>query len=123
MTRINVSIPPAELVMQHLLAEHREMVRIPNAITSGRANLSNIPSKFTLGPGHVKFFYDKQLFLRNRYDAVYLECIKRGYNVKCYRDAWDNVPAHLMNDYTPTPADDVIIRQRIKERLQDMGLS
>jgi hypothetical protein len=31
MTRINVAIPPAELTMRHLLAEHREIKRIPRA--------------------------------------------------------------------------------------------
>jgi hypothetical protein len=38
MTRINL-IPVNELTDQHLLAEHREIKRIPNVILSGRYNL------------------------------------------------------------------------------------
>lgn len=34
MTRINL-IAPAELCDQHLLAEHRELTRIPNAVAKG----------------------------------------------------------------------------------------
>ena len=89
MTRINVGIPPAKLSRQHLLAEHREIKKIPNMIRSGRANLDNIPEKFCLGKGHVKFFYDKLNTLYWRYLEVYKECIKRGYNVVNYEDCWD----------------------------------
>jgi hypothetical protein len=32
MTRINTGIPPKELTDKHLLAEHREIKRIPNCI-------------------------------------------------------------------------------------------
>ena len=32
MTRINVGIPPADLVNQHLIAEHREIKRIAVAL-------------------------------------------------------------------------------------------
>ena len=61
MTRINVAIPVEELTREHLISEHREIKRIPNMIKSGRAKIKNIPPKFKLGPGHVKFFYDKLL--------------------------------------------------------------
>ena len=63
MTRINVGIPPAELVNQHLIAEHREIKRIPNCIAKGKYNMDGIPDKFKLGTGHVKFFYNKLLYL------------------------------------------------------------
>ena len=116
MTRINVSVPPKELSDRHLIAEHRELKRIPNAIRSGRAVIENIPAKFTLGKGHVKFFYDKQLFLKVRYEQLYSECINRGFKVTYYGNAWDGIPDNLMNDYSPTKGDDRIIRKRIKER-------
>jgi hypothetical protein len=35
MTRINCGIPPAELTNKHLIAEHREIIRIFNAIAEG----------------------------------------------------------------------------------------
>ena len=67
MTRINVGIPPAELVNQHLIAEHREIKRIPNCIAKGKYSMEGIPDKFKLGTGHVKFFYNKLLYLKNKH--------------------------------------------------------
>ena len=116
MTRINVGIPPAELVNQHLIAEHREIKRIPNCIAKGKYNMEGIPDKFKLGIGHVKFFYNKLLYLKNRYISLYNECIKRGFNVQNYIDAWDNIPQELMNDYKATYKDRLIIQERIYDR-------
>jgi deoxyribonuclease (pyrimidine dimer) len=117
MTRINVAIPPRELTGRHLIAEHREMKRIPNVVVRGRYNMKSVPKEFTLGKGHVAFFYDKLLYLKNRYEEVYIECKNRNYNVTYYGNAWDDVPQHLMNDYQPTKQDEQIIRQRIAEKL------
>ena len=117
MTRINVGIPPADLVNQHLIAEHREIKRIPNCVAKGKYNMEGIPKRFKLGTGHVKFFYNKLLYLKNRYISLYNECIKRGFNVQYYISAWDNVPQELMNDYKVKANDCRIIRQRINERL------
>ena len=116
MTRINVGIPPAKLTGKRLIAEHREIKRIPNCIAKGKYNMEGIPDKFKLGTGHVKFFYNKLLYLRNRYIELYKECIYRGFNVQNYISAWNNVPHKLMNDYKPTDNDRKIIKQRIKER-------
>jgi len=43
MTRINL-VPPQELCDQHLLAEHRELTRIPNAVARGRYHLRGQPA-------------------------------------------------------------------------------
>lgn len=115
MTRINAGIKPCELEGKHLLAEHREIKRIPNAIAKGKFNLVGQPLKFTLGTGHVKFFYTRLLYLKKRYESLYKECIKRGYNVTYYGNAWDDIPNEFMNDYMPTESDKTIIRQRIKD--------
>lgn len=117
MTRINCGIKPKELTNEHLLAEHREIKRVPNCISKGKYNLKGQPEKFTLGTGHVKFFYDKLLYLQNRYEEIYAECIRREFNVTYYGGAWDGVPQELMGDYKPTEEDRVIIRERISERL------
>ena len=103
MTRINVGIPPAELSREHLLAEHREIKRIPNAVSRGRFNLKGQPKEFTLGPGHVKFFYNKLLYLLNRYKEIYATCKEKKYNVQ----------DHLMGDYVPTERDIKLIKERI----------
>ena len=117
MTRINTGIPPVELTNKHLLAEHREIKRVPNCVSRGRYNPNNIPPKFTLGKGHVAFFYDKLLYLKNRYEQIYEECKRRNFDVQYWGDAWNDIPKSLMNDYTPTDEDRNIIRQRINERL------
>lgn len=116
MTRINAGIAPKQLSNKHLIAEHREIKRIPNCISKGKFNLNGQPKEFTLGTGHVKFFYDKLLYLKNRYESLYEECIKRGFNVTYYGEAWNGVPSEFMNDYTPTDRDIKIIKQRILER-------
>ena len=117
MTRINVGIHPTELTDKHLLAEHREIKRIPNCVAKGKYNMNGIPERFKLGTGHVKFFYNKLLHLRKRYIRLYEECIKRGFNVQNYIGAWNNVPEELMNDYKVKANDIRIIRERINEKL------
>ena len=117
MTRINVGIPPAELTDKHLLAEHREIKRIPNCITKGRYNMDGIPDRFKLGKGHVKFFYNKLFYLFTRYLKLYVECKSRGFNVQNYTNAWNNIPKELMGNYIPTENDRKLIQQRINEKL------
>jgi len=115
MTRINVGILPKELSNKHLIAEHREIKRIPNCISKGKYNMDGQPDRFKLGTGHVKFFYDKLSYLKDRYISLYNECIRRGFNVQSYIGAWDAVPEELMGSYTPTEDDRKLIQQRIIE--------
>ena len=117
MTRINVGIPPQELTDKHLLAEHREIKRIPNCIAKGKYNMDGIPKRFKLGKGHVKFFYNKLLYLGKRYLQLHTECIARGFNVQNYIEAWANVPMELMNNYQPSYMDRKIVQERINEKL------
>jgi len=119
MTRINIGVPVKELSKPHLIAEHRELKRIPNAIRTGKAKVKNIPPTFRMGEGHVKFFYDKLGYLKNRYEQLYLECLERKINVTYFGNAWDGIPQQLMNDYTPTENDIRIVRERIEERLKE----
>ncbi len=116
MTRINVGIPVKKLSREHLLAEHREIKRIPNCIVKGRYNIKGQPKKFKLGIGHVKFFYNKLGYLLNRYKEIYAECIRRKFDVQDYSSAWDKVPKELMGDYKPTKEDIKLIKERIKIR-------
>lgn len=119
MTRINVGVKPSLLNNKHLIAEHREIKRIPNMVSSGRAKIIDIPPKFKLGSGHVKFFYNKLGYLKNRYEEIYKECINRNFKVSYYGDCWIDIPTHLMNDYIPTEHDKNIIEERILERLNN----
>jgi len=121
MTRINVL--PAELLLsEHLLAELREITRIPNAILSGKAKIDfkAIPDRYTLGKGHVLHFYDKLGYIKIRYDQLYKEAKKRGFNVT-YKDIdYSQLsPVHhvaLMHDYIPTKEAQLLNIERICER-------
>ncbi|EFK95329.1 Pyrimidine dimer DNA glycosylase [sediment metagenome] len=117
MTRINVGINPKDLIREHLIAEHREIKRIPNMIVSGKAIIKNIPNEFTLGEGHVKFFYNKLNYLLKRYRLLYKECKKRNYKVQNYENAWNNIPKELMNNWKPKDKDINLIRKRLEEKL------
>ena len=114
-----MGILPQELPSKLLLAEHREMKRIPNCIKSGRYNLEGIPDQFTLGKGHVKFFYDKLHYLYERYITIHWECIERHFNTQDYGNCWDGLPWELYNNYTPTDRD----RQLIIDRIESKGFS
>lgn len=118
MTRINAGIPPKELTGKHLIAEHREIKRIPNVIKSGRYNLEGIPEEFCLGTGHVKFFYNKLLYLYKRYKELYEECKNRGYNVSDFSVAWEGLEkTDLWNDWAPSKEDAKIVQERINFKL------
>ena len=85
MTRINAHIPPAKLCDQHLVAEYREILRtnalaIKRARKEGKSMLKNIQQSFTLGGGHVTFFYDKLKYIHLRFDSLRSEMINRGMN-------------------------------------------
>lgn len=116
MTRINVGILSTELPDKLLLAEHREITRIPNAVKSGRAIIKSIPEKFTLGQGHVKFFYNKLLYLKKRYESLYEQCVYREFNITNKLSAFDDIPIHLFNDYEETVEDRNIIIERIESK-------
>ncbi|BGI50949.1 MAG: pyrimidine dimer DNA glycosylase/endonuclease V [Arsenophonus endosymbiont of Ceratovacuna japonica] len=117
MTRINV-IKPNELCDQHLLAEHRELTRIPNYIIKKKGNiiLSTL-IYYTLGSGHVIFFRDKLLFLYLRYKLLNKECLKRGFSIT---NKWPNDVKkyfYLWKDYQINEIDIIINKIRINERM------
>ena len=123
MTRINSAIPVRQLTDEHLLAEHREIKRLPahfrQALSTGA--LRRIPKKFCLGPGHVNFFLNKQAFLFNRYQAIHKECVRRGFNVEEYSDNWLILrplmeKANCWNNYSPTAEEKALLIERISDR-------
>lgn len=117
MTRINL-IDPKFLCDQHLLAEHRELTRIPNSILSGKYSLEgkHIPTQYVLGAGHVTFFFNKIDFLFERYLQLHQECLNRNFAVTwkfptllSFKDS-DNI------QYTVTKQDRSLNKARLIER-------
>lgn len=123
MTRINC-VPPEELHQKHLVAEYRELPRtfkLVEKYLSKNSRLPALPKSYTLGTGHVKFFYDKLLYLSNRQTQLVEEMIKRGYN-PTHRESLISqfkniIPASCWNDWTPTEEAVAINRQRILDRM------
>lgn len=121
MTRINV-VDPKELSRQHLVAEYREITRLPgnlNAWLNRKSKppcFSEIPSEYKLGAGHVKFFFDKFKYLESRFEALVSEMLARGYNPTHRDSSIFKVDNLYYNDYTPTKEAIEINRARIKER-------
>lgn len=81
MTRINC-IKPSELVRQHLISEYRELPRVFSLVRKAQdkgLQPSDIkaPRRYTLGTGHVKFFYDKLGYLVKRQQALIDEMQRR----------------------------------------------
>jgi hypothetical protein len=118
MTRINC-VPVKELTDKHLLAEYRELPRIFRLARDPKS-YEKFPQAYTLGAGHVKFFYDKLGYCEKRQGELFQELIRRGFkpnfdpsNIK---NDWFK-EKHLWNDWEPTAEALEINRQRIKERL------
>ena len=120
MTRINSAIHVRRLTDEHLLAEHREIKRLPYAykkrIETGKG-FKDIPKEFTLGTGHVLFFTDKNKFTFERYKQIHEECLKRGFEPSNYEENWLICDDKHFNDYTPTIKEYGLLIHRITERL------
>lgn len=123
MTRVNV-VEPKELCDQHLLAEWREISRIPGNLKKSLSrkskpfSMDEIPGEYLLGPGHVKFFYDKILYLEKRHIQLTRELLSRGFNLSYQgSDVFRNVPGEFYNDWSPTAKDKGLNLTRIHDRM------
>jgi deoxyribonuclease (pyrimidine dimer) len=120
-TRINL-VDPSELHDQHLVAEYREIFMVGSSLQRSLVSPTwknkKLPPQFTLNKGHVSFFYDKGLYLYNRYLALCNEMRARGMNPDPARvfkvEQW---PDDLFNDWVPSEADRNVVRDRIAIRI------
>jgi deoxyribonuclease (pyrimidine dimer) len=119
MTRVNASVRASELSNSMLFAEYREIKRIPNAIKSNKAVLKDIPKTFKLQSQHVRFFYNKILYLSKRSDELYQELTRRKYDVENYSDCYKDIPPHLFNDWQETKEARELLKERINQRLTE----
>lgn len=122
MTRVNL-ISPFCLYDQHLLAEWREIPRIPNAVrklllTKGTFDiLKDIPQDYTLGKGHVKFFYNKLNFIETRHLQLKEEGRKRGLNLDSIIIDLNGIPEMLKKNFEPSRKDIILNLSRVQEKI------
>lgn len=125
MTRINC-IPVEELHDKHLVAEYRELPRVFTLCANHIKRGKTIPlqSSYTMGKGHVLFFYDKLLWLSLRHQQLVNEMKKRGFNPKfdqLLQAKFSYIPLDYWNMWSPTNDDMKINRERIELRLSEMS--
>lgn len=130
MTRINV-VPVSELSDEHLKGEYHEILRpiglVRKAVDSGlnKWNFSKkypyAPDDYTLGTGHVVFFYKRLVFIQRRHQQLFEEMIKRGYNPTPIdsESLLDGIPMWALNDYVPTENALKLNRERIESNNAD----
>ena len=123
MTRVNI-IPVEELHDQHLIAEYRELTMVPAALnrtlkSKKGLDKTKIPENYTLNQGHVYFFYNKGKYLDKRYSQIVEEMQNRGFSPDLKRKFPKNIfiENDLYKDWMPNPEDLKIIRERIKNKI------
>mgnify|MGYP000980287491 CR=1 FL=1 len=120
MTRINL-IPPEELHYKHLVAEYREITRVPTLARRAQREMhkKSIPPSYTMGVGHVLHFYNKLGFIADRYESLCDEMRRRGYvcNQIPRSELLKDIDSRLVRAYNPTPEAVELNRQRIAERM------
>ena len=128
MTRVNANIPMHKLSDQLLLNELGEITRILYNVEqriNKEQDFNNIPESFTLGKGHMTFFYDKCKFIFARYlklrghyfnrngkdysEEHLIETLSRCEFIKVLKP-------ELYNDWVATSQDNKIVLDRIYER-------
>lgn len=127
MTRINI-VDVSELTNKHLIAEIHEITRVYGLVRKAQERKINKynfkdkikqPSAYTMGTGHVYFFYDKLGFITERYYALNQEAVKRNFKVNPIdkEQLVSGIQQWWFGDYQPTQEALEINRKRISERL------
>jgi hypothetical protein len=125
MTRINV-VAPGALHRLHLVAEYRELPRVFGLVRAAQAKgltpaTIKAPGAYTLGAGHVKFFYDKLGWLATRHAALVEEMIVRGMRPTFTEDLLrqnSDLHRHWCGSWHPTEAAAEENLARINDRLK-----
>ncbi len=124
MTRINV-VPVTELMDQHLQVEHHEFPRIPKGMHKSidkrgeKGTLEIIPETYRLGTGHMTFFYDKGMFLMDRWHQIIGELNRRklDYEKDLLLGSYAGLSIEFMKPYEPTPEALEINRKRLAAKI------
>lgn len=127
MTRVNL-VNVEDLADQHLFAEWREIKMVPASLRRSLKTrvennvLSDIPGSFTLGTGHVLFFYNKMKFLFKRYDRLTYELKNRDFDISVHNPTsifFEDIPSIFTElDWEPRKDEIKISADRILEKIK-----
>ncbi len=110
MTRLN-TVEPSKLTDPHLLGELHELPRLFKLARPGVL----APPRYTMGTGHVLFFYAKTAWASRRHAALIAECLDRGFK-PTYLTALPPIPG-LDGDWEPDAEAIATNLARLRERL------
>jgi len=121
MTRINC-VPVSKLIDQHLVAEYREMLRMPEYLRKSykTGKPLEIPLFYKMSAGHVKFFYDKGQYLKSRHEELKQEMRRRGMKPELTLHTGMFQHYGLMGDWQPTADSRYVNAERLIERINGM---
>lgn len=119
MTRINC-VPADELSGPHLVAEYRELPRV-FALARKAAARSSLtqPADYTLGKGHLLFFYTRLAYLSRRHGELIQEMKRRGYRPNfngIQKEDFPDIPDAWWQDWAPDAEAMRLNRERIAAR-------
>ena len=117
MTRINVGIAPTNLPDELLLAELREIKRLPYFKRTLKDQTP--PPEFTLGKGHIKFFMTRLRYARERYQRLKEEAERRGFRVTDFSQNFDGLGEDEEDKWRPGIKDKEKIIERISQRVRE----
>ncbi|MGV8168468.1 MAG: pyrimidine dimer DNA glycosylase/endonuclease V [Candidatus Nanoarchaeia archaeon] len=116
MVRVNI-LDPSALADQHLIAEYDEILMLLGYIKRyPKIKKGEIPEKYLLGTGHIRFFKDKVIYLKKRHELLKKEMRRRGFATNMTINLEEFAEEHK-NDWTPVEEDKKIIRERIISKL------
>jgi deoxyribonuclease (pyrimidine dimer) len=115
MVRVNLVLPKT-LADQHLIAEYNEILMLA-AYIRAHPDTSGLPERYCLGKGHMRFFKDKLVYLKNRHEMLKKEMRKRGFRAS-KSISLASFSSKNRNDWTPTEKDFAVIRKRITAKLE-----
>ncbi len=115
MVRINL-IYPGCLADEHLRAEYAEILMLVGYVRK-HPDAFGIPCSYCLGKGHVRFFKDKLLYLKKRYEEIKHEMRSRGFRARRSVNL-RGFPPEMLKDWEPSREDKETVKKRIVEKLR-----
>lgn len=114
MVRVNI-LNPKYLADQHLVAEYLEILMLVGYARKNPGE-EGIPKEYCLGKGHILFFKNKLMYLKERHEIIKEEMKKRGFKTNVEINILD-IDKGLYRNWEPSIKDKEIIKRRLIEKI------